>query len=74
MSITVTETMTGVAPPTTQNRWFRPEARRVYAFQIERMDIDWITGISSIYFDSFFEMSPPGFRLLAPGRARTCNL
>src|SRR6202522_1654273 len=27
MSITATETMTGVAPPATQNRWFRPEAR-----------------------------------------------
>src|SRR5215469_1911446 len=27
MSITVTETMTGVAPPATENRWFRPESR-----------------------------------------------
>src|SRR5579864_377260 len=27
MSITATETVTGVAPPPTQNRWFRPEAR-----------------------------------------------
>src|SRR6202043_3582496 len=27
MSITATETMTGAAPPATQNRWLRPEAR-----------------------------------------------
>src|SRR5271165_5311705 len=27
MSTTATETMTGVAPPATQNRWIRPEAR-----------------------------------------------